>query len=183
MNFLSAAATRSPRSFQWVWPSPTGGEKLTVFTQYSLNDEEHDVFRIIALYLHFCWHEVCNNCCNRFLLSMIVLTYHAQQQVVCINWCLMQLSSLFLLKCIVFALSNGVTYTDRQGRYIWCLQLIARITYLMEISFFIFFFKMNVIMTTASKCRIIYFKYIFQSSGKSRGSWGTLQRLDSGKEM
>lgn len=95
----------------------------------------------------------------------------------------MQVSTLLLLKCIVFALSNGVTYTDRQGRYIRRFQLIAKMTSLMGISILKFFLKMNVIMTTTSECRNIYFKYIFQSSGKSRGSWGTLKRLDSGKEM
>lgn len=64
MNFLSAAASRSPRlqqknhsrrkrfcidqCFHWVWPSPTGGGQLTVFIKLPVHGEEH------ACIMHYC---------------------------------------------------------------------------------------------------------------------------------
>lgn len=130
-----------------------------------------DVLCIIALHLQFSWQNACNNRCNGFLLSMSPLTHHTHQQSVCVlshPWChinsyLMQLFSLFLMKSIVFAILLchicSDTYSDREGRYSRCLQMIAKITSLKEILWFVCFLKPHLrIMITVRTYRIIYFR-------------------------
>lgn len=146
-----------------------------------------DVLCIIALHLQFSWQNACNNRCNGFLLSMSPLTHHTHQQSVCVlshHWChinsyLMQLFSLFLMKSIVFAILLchicSDTYSDREGRYSRCFQMIAKITSLKGDSLICFFFKAP--LKDYDHCQDIQ-NHIFQSSVKWRGCWGMLQRAD-----
>lgn len=132
-------------SFHWVWPSPTGGGKLTVFIKLPIHGEEHGC--IMHYCIRFAVYLTKGLAITAFLLSMSPWTHHTHQQLVCVlshHWChinsyLMQLSSLFPMKFIIFAILLchicSDTHSDRQGRYSRCLQMIAKNTSLKDLWF------------------------------------------------